>query len=159
MISGMRLENLLRDSLVGLLRELGDGPPDDAAFVLNPGDEGLLGTLRRLSAADASARLGDRSSIAAHVRHLLFGLALLNRWAAGEDDPFTGADFEESWRHQHVRDDEWRALVASLEDELTQWKDAVAAPREWDAVSLGGTIGSVAHLAYHLGAIRQLARR
>ena len=154
----MRLDDLLRDSLIGLLRELTEGPPDEVAFVVNPDDPGLLGTLRALSAAEASARQDNRSSVAAHVHHLLFGFSLLNRWAGGEEDPFTGADYNESWTRQQVSADEWRDRVAALQDEITRWMDAVAAPREWDSVSLGGAIGSVAHLAYHLGAIRQLTK-
>ena len=33
---------------------------------------------------------------------------------------------------------------------------AAAEPREWDEMTLMGTLGSVAHLAYHVGAIRQI---
>ena len=41
--------------LVKLLSELLDGPASDASWVLNPGDAGLLASLDRLSAAQASA--------------------------------------------------------------------------------------------------------
>jgi hypothetical protein len=146
----------MRDTLRDLLRELLDGPPGEMAFVVNPGDRGLLGSLTRLSAAEASARPGGRSSIASHVRHLRYGFELLNRWARGEN-PFADADYAASWDHQQVTDDEWRQLRDRLEREARAWMAAVQAPRKWDPVTLGGTIGSVAHLGYHLGAIRQLA--
>ena len=152
----MSLDVLLRDALRDLLRELLDGPPGGMAFVVNPGDRGLLGSLALLSAVEASSRAGGRSSIASHVRHLRYGFELLNRWARGEN-PFADADYAASWEHQQVTDGEWLELREGLEREARAWMASVQAPREWDQVMLGGTIGSVAHLGYHLGAIRQLA--
>ena len=72
--------------MVTLLRELLYGPPKEFAFVLNPGDAGLLASLDKLSAEQASARPDGRSSIAAHVDHLHYGLSLLNRWLAATED-------------------------------------------------------------------------
>ncbi|HEY6359651.1 MAG TPA: DinB family protein [Vicinamibacterales bacterium] len=151
----MPLDTLLRETLSGLLRELVDGPSGDVAFVVNPGDQGLLGSLARLSAPDASARPGGRSSVAAHVQHLRYGFEILNRWLRGEN-PFADASYAASWGRQQVTDEEWRDLRNALDREVRAWMSAVTAPREWDAVTLSGAIGSVAHLAYHLGAIRQL---
>lgn len=153
----MDLNELLRSSIEGLLREIVDGPPPEWAFVLNPGDIGLLRSLTRLSAEEASARPGGRSSIAAHVRHLVYGFGLMNRWAQGES-PFGDSDYAEAWRHQNVTDPEWRELLEKLERDVRQWIAHVSTPRDtWDSVTLSGTIGSVVHLAYHVGAIRQLS--
>jgi hypothetical protein len=33
-----------------------------------------------------------KTTIAAHVDHVHFGLSILNRWAAGEGNPWAGAD-------------------------------------------------------------------
>lgn len=151
----MELHDLLRESLVGLLRELVEGPPGDVAFVLNPGDAGILRSLDRLSASEASARPNGRSSVAAHVQHLRYGFELLNRWARGED-PFADADWSKSWGLQQVNDEEWRELREALGREARAWMTAVTERATWDPVTLGGSIGSAAHLAYHLGAIRQL---
>jgi hypothetical protein len=150
------LDALLRDALVGLLLELAEGPPGDLAFVVNPGDHGVLGSLAALSAFEASARPNGRSSVAAHVQHLQYGFQLLNRWIRGDDHAFSDADYAQSWGHQQVTDEQWRELRDALEREVRAWMSAVGTPRDWDPVTLGGTIGSVAHLAYHLGAIRQL---
>jgi hypothetical protein len=150
------LDALLRDALLGLLRELTEGPPGGFAFVVNPGDRGVLGSLAALSASEASARPNGRSSVAAHVQHLRYGFQLLNRWIRGDNNAFDGADYSQSWGLQEVTDQEWRELRDALEREARAWMAAVGTPRDWDPVTLGGTIGSVAHLAYHLGAIRQL---
>ena len=146
---------MLREVLRGLLRELIEGPPGQAAYVVNPGDRGLLGSLAKLSAADASARPGGRSSVAAHVDHVRFGFALLNRWFRGEN-PFADADYAASWTRQQVTEDEWRQRRDELEREARAWVAAFEEPREWNEVTLNGAISSVAHLAYHLGAIRQV---
>jgi hypothetical protein len=142
--------------MITLLRELLYGPPKEFAFVLNPGDEGLLASLDKLSAEQASARPEGRSSIAAHVDHLAYGLSLTNKWARGEEDAFSTADYSASWTRQTVNDEEWRARCKKLAAEAADWVQAVGTPRPWDAVTLNGAFGSIVHLAYHIGAIRQV---
>jgi hypothetical protein len=140
-----------------LLRELIDGPSEQAAFVLNPGDRGLLASLEALSADAASAQPGGRSSVAAHVDHLRYGFELLNRWAAGED-PWANADYAASWQRQRVSEEQWRTLRTALAHEARAWGKAAAAREDWDDVTLTGAVASAVHLAYHVGAIRQLER-
>jgi hypothetical protein len=142
--------------MVTLLRELLYGPPKEFAFVLNPGDAGLLASLDKLSAEQASARPQGRSSIAAHVDHLVYGFSLLNRWLAGDNDAFSGADYADSWTRQEVTGDAWGALRKKLAEEAAAWVNAAGTPREWDSTTLNGAIGSIVHLAYHAGAIRQI---
>ena len=89
------------------------------------------------------------------MHHLRYGLGLINRWALGED-PYGDATWSESWRRQQVNDAEWAELVSGLEHEIRNWQKAMALPRPQEGAVLRETIGSVVHLAYHLGAIRQL---
>ena len=140
----------LSRSLTTLLSELVDGAPKTGAYMLNRGDPGLLASLDRLSASAAS------NKIAAHVDHVRYGLSLMNRWAKGEPNPFATADWNAAWRTTHVSDAEWATLRAELRAEAHGWLDALRQPREVDDVALNGMIGSIAHLAYHLGAIRQI---
>jgi hypothetical protein len=153
----MEIPEAIRQTLVTLLRELIDGPPGQAAYVLNVGDRGLLRSLDTLSAAAASARPNGRSSVAAHVDHVRYGLSLLNRWLGGETNPWATANWAESWTHVQVTDEEWAALRANLQGEAHAWIEGAGQARDMDATALGGVIGSVVHLGYHLGAIRQLA--
>jgi hypothetical protein len=141
----------LSNSLTALFSELVDGAPR-FGYMLNAGDPGLLRSLDRLSASAAS------SKIAAHVDHVRYGLSLMNRWASGEPNPFATADWTAAWRTTHVSDAEWAKLRADLRDEAHRWLAALGTPREVDDVALNGMIGSIAHLAYHLGAIRQIDR-
>ena len=154
----MELDTLLPQVLTSLFREIVYGPPGDMAFVVNPSDPGLVASLAALPASQASARPNGRSSVASHVQHLRFGLTLLNKWAGGDQNAFASASFEESWSHQQVNDDEWRALRQAFEDQAREWQARLEVPREWDAMTLSGFVSSVAHTAYHMGAIRQLVR-
>ena len=147
----------LAPTLATLFGELVDGPPGPAAWMLNPGDAGLLRSLDRLSAAEASATPTGGASVAAHVAHVTYGLSLMNRWAGGEANPFATADWGAAWREGEVDDAGWAARRAALADAAHRWLAALGAPRAVTDVELNGMVASVAHLAYHLGAIRQIA--
>ena len=147
----------LTRTLATLFGELVNGAAADGAYILNAGDDGLLRSLDKISAKAASALTPTGSSIAAHVDHLRYGLSLMNRWSAGEN-PFADADWSTSWKNTAVSDDEWQTRRAELRAETTRWLEALRAPRDVPEIELGGMIGSIAHLAYHLGAIRQIDR-
>ena len=145
--------------LLTLFGELlhGSQDPSGRTYVLNMGDGGLLASLDRLSAEAASATHGG-ASIAAHVDHLRYGLSLLNRWANGSPPPWPDMDWTASWRKNVVSTAEWRELRDALRREADAWAGAIRTPREVSAIEAGWIAGSVAHLAYHIGAIRQIDR-
>jgi hypothetical protein len=150
----------LTNVLPVLFSELVFGSLDPAAptFTLNRGDGGLLQSLERLSAASASRATNAGASVAAHVDHLRYGLSLLNRWAAGEADPWKDADWTLSWQKPTVSEQSWRALRDDLRREADAWLDALRTPRDLPDSELAWVVGSIAHLAYHFGAIRQIDR-
>jgi hypothetical protein len=151
--------NPLHKSLPLLFAELTDGPPADAGYMLNGGDPGLLRSLDALSASAASRQPArDAGSIAAHVDHVCYGLELMNRWSDGEANPWSNADWAASWRRTTVNEEEWAALRARLRKATERWHGALQTPREYSTLELNGVISSIAHLAYHLGAIRQIDR-
>jgi hypothetical protein len=144
-------------ALSKMLTELFEGPPGSEAYVLNPGDPGLLRQLDGIDASVASKRpMAGKTTIASHVDHLQFGLALLNRWAAGEANPWAGADWNGSWQRSSVTEDEWRALRAGLRREADTWRQVVASRTSWDDLAASAALSTAAHTAYHFGAIRQL---
>ena len=155
----MRTPDLAALALRNLLNELLDGPVGDVAYVLNPGDRGLLKSLVAISAGQASrVPDGGGSSIAAHVEHVRYGLELLNRWARGDHNAFANANYAASWRRTHVSDDEWHARIDQLRSEAITWHEQLLRPRDVDETEATGIIASVVHLAYHMGAIRQMDR-
>lgn len=147
--------NDLTGTLENLFGELMHGVSGKGGFMLNVGDRGLLRSLERLSAADASALTPTGSSIAAHVAHVAYGLSLMNRWSQGEN-PFANADWADSWKKTSVTEAQWEALRIQLRDEGARWLRVLRTPREVESIELSGMIGSIAHLAYHMGAIRQI---
>ena len=128
------------------------------AYILNSGDAGLLRSLDKLSAADASRSSHGGATIAAHARHLTYGLSLMNRWARDGGNPFADAKWDEAWKTSNVDDDEWNGIRRALAAETRAWLDQLGTPRDADTAELNGMVASIAHLAYHLGAIRQIDR-
>jgi hypothetical protein len=145
-------------TLARLFSELVNGPGDGGAFMLNSGDAGLLRSLDKISAVDASRSVNDGATIAAHARHVQYGLSLMNRWASEGGNPFADAKWDEAWKTSSVDAAEWDAIRGGLRDEATRWLQVLKTPRDVAEVELSGMIGSIAHLAYHLGAIRQINR-
>ena len=142
--------------LARLFSELVHGPDKSGAFMLNSGDAGLLRSLDKISAADASRSVNDGATIAAHTRHVQYGLSLMNRWASEGGNPFADATWDEAWKTSGVDAAEWDAIRLGLRDETARWLQTLKTPRDVAEVELSGMIGSIAHLAYHLGAIRQI---
>ncbi len=150
----------LPDTLSVLMRELVHGSPDPkfGTYILNRGDVGLVDSLDKLSAAEASASNAGGGTIAAHVDHVRYGLSLLNRWAAGEVAPWKDADWTASWKKPTVTESDWQMLRESLRREADAWIEVLRTPREMSEEETRWTAGTVAHLAYHMGAIRQIDR-
>ena len=145
-------------TLARLFGELVDGTAsfDDGGYILNSGDVGLVKSLEKLSAADASRSTNDGATVAAHVQHLRYGLSLMNRWAADGGNPFADAKWEEAWKTRDVDQRAWDEIRAGFGAEARRWSDVLRAPREVTAIELNGMVASIAHLADHLGAIRQI---
>ena len=145
-------------ALTTLFSELvaGTRPTDGGAFVLNSGDIGLLRSLDKLSASDASRSANQGATIAAHAQHVAFGLSLMNRWALEGGDPYGNAKWDEAWKSSVVNDAQWTVIRANLQDEALEWLESLGAEREVTTLELSGMIATIAHVAYHLGAIRQI---
>ena len=146
--------------LARLFAELVDGASDrGGAFILNTGDVGLLRSLDKITAADASRAVNDGATIAAHAQHVRYGLSLMNRWANEGGNPFADAKWDEAWKLSAVSGTEWNEIRNGLRAETHRWVAALKTPREVSEVELCGLIGSIAHLAYHLGAVRQINKQ
>jgi hypothetical protein len=153
------MRDILHQSLETLFRELIDGPDAKAAWMLNGGDAGLLRSLATLSASAASTMpKAGGASIAAHVDHVRYGLSLMTRWSRGEANPWGTADWTASWKRTTVNEQEWAALRRSFESEAREWLETLRTPHDYSLFDLNGVIASIAHLAYHFGAIRQIDR-
>ena len=144
-------------ALQQLFAELVDGPVErGGAYILNSGDIGMLRSLDTLSAEDASHASNGGASIAAHAQHVRYGLSLMNQWAGEGGNPFANAKWDEAWKTSTVNEPQWEEVRHGLAGEAHRWLGTIGSGRELSQQELTGIIASVGHLAYHLGAIRQI---
>ena len=138
--------------LIAVLREALDGPPERwSYFTDNRSDAGLFGTLTPLSATEAS-RPVTGTSVAAHRHHVMWAMGATSAWIRGDR---SRRDWKESWQVSIVDAESWKQLLKDTRlayDELRQTIESHALSGE---EAFGGTVGAIAHVAYHLGAIWQ----
>ena len=144
-------------TLAHLFAELVDGVTSSrGGFMLNTGDAGMLASLDKLSADDASHSANGGATIAAHTQHVRYGLSLMNQWAAEGGNPFANAKWDEAWKITRVD----ASAVGRNQKGPARGNRALAqvlkTPREVAGIEFTGLVSSIAHLAYHLGAIRQI---
>jgi hypothetical protein len=142
------------NQLLAALKEGFDGPAAFGYFTDSGPGAGLVATLGALSAAQASRESGG-TSIAAHAQHIVFSCDASADWISGVRKSY---DWTESWSVKTVDEKAWKALRAKLPERHARLKQAIEAHASDSVESIGGAIGAVTHLAYHLAAIRQKAR-
>src|SRR4051812_43697533 len=139
-----------------LLFELIDGPADPKLtwVVSNEPNAGILGTLDRFSAEQASrAPALGRKTPAAHAAHLLFSLELATQRLRGENPD---ADWDGSWEPSTVFPDDCHRLRQQIREASATLRKAIEGGTTWEPLAFKGIIAPVGHVAYHLGALRQL---
>ena len=142
------------ETVAFLLREAFEGAPEGQPNAFLDKGVGFFSTLAELS-ADAASRSVEGSTIAAHTEHAKFYLDRLCEFISGQNEP---VNWEDSWLIETVNDEEWEALQGSVRKAYEKTLICLAEEREWNQMQVGMAIGMVAHTAYHLGAIRQLAK-
>lgn len=151
--------SILQSAILTLFTEAYIGPenPEAPWFSDLGSNSGLLGTLSSVSAETASKAQGAAgSTIASHTAHVRYALSLANRAYRGEN-PYPTADWEASWSTQAVSSQEWEELLEALRSEYEQLQVALGQDIPYEApMVLPGTLGIIAHGAWHLGAVRTL---
>lgn len=139
-----------------LLRETFEGGlPGEGTQYLDHAS-GIRRTLGALSAAQASARPDGRPSIAAHARHMAFHLRVTSDWVRGVRPK---RDWLASFEPHTVTPEEWAGVREELDAARAELVTTLESLPVATFAEEGGAIGAIAHLAYHLGAIRQLVHR
>ena len=80
----------------------------------------------------------------------------MNQWAAEGDNPFANAKWDDAWKITRVDAGQWEEIRKGLRAEAERWLQVLKTPREVAGTEFTGLVSSIAHLAYHLGAIRQI---
>lgn len=149
----LKKEHFLRN-LLTIFRETFEGSPEGQGSAYLDRGAGIFKTLEALSAEAASKMLGG-ASIAAHTEHAKFYLDRLCEFINGRTE---AVNWEESWLIETVNDAEWDALRDSVRRTYESTLLCFAAVEEWDDDATGDAIAMIAHTAYHLGSIRQIAK-
>lgn len=149
----IKKDDFLKDVLF-ILRETFEGsPPGEGSAYLDRG-AGVFTTLDALSAEAVSRRING-TTIAAHTEHFKFYLDRLCEFIKGRSEP---VNWEQSWLIEEVNEIEWNALRAVVRKAYANVLRTFAEVEAWDGSNIGDAVAIIAHTAYHLGAIRQLAK-
>lgn len=143
------------NNLFTLLKEFFESPSSSGAACLDQ-KTGLFDTLESLTFTQASKRVNDAPSIAAHCEHIRFYNDLLIGGLQGKT--FGKIDWKQTWLLQSVSDEEWQALRGKLKEQYREMMVLLESFTTWDDYKVGDPMAILAHTAYHLGAIRQLLR-
>ena len=142
------------EAVAYLLRETFAGSPEGQPSAYLDRGVGVFATMAGIS-AEAASRHHHGTTIAAHTEHAKFYLDRLCEYMNGRTED---VNWEDSWLIETVDDDEWTALQESVRKAYENSLKCLAEDRDWGDMQVGMAIGLVAHSAYHLGAIRQMAK-
>lgn len=142
------------ESVAYLLRETFEGsPPGQPSAFLDRG-VGFFTTIDPLTAVAASTEFHG-TTVAAQTEHAKFYLDRLCEFLHGRT---ASVNWEDSWLIETVNDDEWAALRTTVRKSYEDVLRCLAEITNWNERHAGMAVGMVAHTAYHLGAIRQIAK-
>jgi hypothetical protein len=128
-----------KNSLLTFFAEIFGVSESEHGFILDDGQSGIVGTLMKLTAAQASAAdPAGQATIAAHER--------------GENP---APDWAASWSVREVDNAAWDTLRSELRTTYDGVVERLRAREEWHAQVVGASMMLLAHCAYHTGEIRQ----
>lgn len=146
-------EDFLKDILV-ILRETFEGSPEGQRSAYLDHGIGVLPTIDKLSAEQVSREING-ISIVAHTEHAKFYLDRLTEFMKGRTEK---VNWEQSWLIETVNDEEWNVLRDAVRKSYDNVLRTFAEIETWNQDNIGDAVAIVAHTAYHLGAIRQIAK-
>ncbi len=146
----------MHENFVAAMLFLLDETFDSVHGVFLDKNTSLFETLATVSAEEASRPVGANcATLAAQVNHTAFYLERTYKWVAENDHSKT--DWGEIWRTvREVTPEQWEASKQRLRTAYDQIKQLILAMPDFNNEdAIGGTLGVLAHCAYHLGEIRQ----
>jgi hypothetical protein len=147
-------EKLFVEAVAYLLRETFEGTPEGRPSVYLDRGVGIFNTLDSLT-AEAASRDFHGTTAVAQTEHAKFYLDRLGEFINGRTER---VNWEDSWLIETVNEDEWAALRSTVKSSYENVLRCLASAEDWNEVNLHMALGMVAHTAYHLGAIRQIAK-
>ncbi|HSK72485.1 MAG TPA: hypothetical protein VK892_12350 [Pyrinomonadaceae bacterium] len=146
-------DDFLKDVLF-ILGETFEGSPEGQGSAYLDNGVGVFNTLENLSAEQVSRHIGG-TTIAAHTEHAKFYLDRLCEFINGSTEK---VNWEQSWLIETVNETEWNFLREGMQKSYEGVLRCFAEVETWKEDNIGEAIAIIAHTAYHLGAIRQIAK-
>jgi hypothetical protein len=140
-------------SLNYLFKETFEGSPPEGSIYLDRGI-GVFNSIAEIDAFSASQAVSG-STIAAQTDHLRYYLEVLNNFLNGTAQT---ADWSKSWAIKEVSDVEWNKSKKDLRKTYNTVLITFGKIDDWDEDKISEAMAIVVHTAYHLGAIRQIAK-
>ena len=146
-------DDFLKDVLV-ILRETFEGSPAGQGSAYLDRGIGFFNTIENLSAQQVSNEING-TTIAAHTEHAKFYLDRLCEFMTGRTE---AVNWEQSWLIEDVDEAEWNALRQAVRKSYENALQTFAKIENWNQDNIGEAVAIIAHTAYHLGTIRQIAK-
>ena len=144
----------LIESLAYLLLETFEGSPEGQGSAYLDQGAGFFSTIDGVT-ADAASQEFFGTTLVAQTEHAKFYLDRICEFMNGRTER---VNWDDSWLIETVNAEEWDALRSTVRKTYEDTLRCIAAVEDWDDRRVGEAIAMIAHTAYHLGAIRQIAK-
>ncbi|MBS4214029.1 hypothetical protein [Neobacillus rhizophilus] len=151
------MNETLRNSVKTMLRETFEGPlvPGKGSWFTNSeSNSGIFGVLEGMSYDQASMSVHG-TTLAAHTDHIRYHMWGTNEILKKGKQP--EMDWGKSWDIHSVDAQQWNRNQEGLRNEYFTLLESIDAI-EWNELLANEVLSSLAHSAYHLGAIRQMLK-
>ncbi|MCU9614993.1 hypothetical protein OEV98_15770 [Caldibacillus lycopersici] len=151
------MSETFRNSVKMMVQETFEGPPvpvKGSWFTNSEPNSGIFGVIEGISCDQASMSVHG-TTLAAHIDHIRYHMWGTNEILKKGKQP--EMDWGKSWDIHSVDEQQWNLIQEGLRNEyltLLESFDVI----EWNELLSNEVLSSLAHSAYHLGAIRQMVK-
>lgn len=141
-----------------MIKEAFEGPPSpfkESYFTETASDTGIFGTLEKQTAETASQSIHG-TTLAAHADHTRYHMWGINECL--ETNVFPKMDWRKSWQIKSVTEEEWQHIQTELREEYARLVHTIESVDTWNEQFTNEVVSSLAHSAYHLGAMKQMIK-
>ena len=148
-------EREVTTQLLTLLDEAFDNT--EASWTYYTESSATAGFLGALSATTVENANGSplSTSLAAEVQHVTFAMNVAGALIRGEEVSVDAQQWRESWKAAELDETAWLAMQGSLRRAYGRLRLAIERHATAGAASFAHASGVVAHVAYHLGSVKQ----
>lgn len=147
--------NAVIEQLLMILDEAFSDAPKPWVYFTDPSpDSTYFGVLSTVDVATAIRPIG-RTSIAAQINHVIFAMRASSASIQGDPESPGLEQWQQSWQITDLDAGTWRQMQTQLRSAYNDLRRTIETHGVSHIQSLGTAIGAIAHVAYHLGAIKQ----